>query len=148
MFLEPDEVNISVEARETLENYGSNYPDKLEILKSNCKNVILNARIYLIEMAKQFKQRFDFGDERLKFFSSISPYSFSCEYFRKLISSFKFLLEDKTELIERVYEKTTRTIKIKKEIREEDFDLEEFWISLLKKDKTIDCVKFVILLLC
>ena len=99
-------------------------------------------------MAKQIKQRFDFSDERLKFFSSISPYSFSCEYFRKLISSFKFLLEDKTELIERVYEKTTRTIKIKKEIREEDFDLEEFWISLLKKDKTIDCVKFVILLLC
>ena len=105
MFLEPDEVNIGVVAREKLENYGSYNPDKLDILnlKSCCNNVILNAWIYLIEMAKQIKQRFDFGDEHLKFFSSIFPYSFSCEYFRNLISSFKFLLEDKAGLMERVY---------------------------------------------
>ena len=57
MFLVPDEVNIGLVARETLENYGSNNPDKLDILtlKSNYNNVILNARIYLIKMAKQIK---------------------------------------------------------------------------------------------
>ena len=102
-------------------------------------------------MVKQINQRFDFADERLKFFSSISPYSFNLENFRKLLCSFKFLLGDKAELQERVYadyEIISRTFKAKRDLREDDFDIEEFWINLFKNDQKNECVKFVILLLC
>ena len=92
IFLELDKINIGVLAKETLENYEETNPDRLDpfTLKSNCNKVLINARIYLIEMAKQIRQCLDFNDERLKYSSALSPYSFCLEYFRRLICHFKF----------------------------------------------------------
>ena len=97
-------------------------------------------------MVKQINQRFDFADERLKFFSSISPYSFNLENFRKLLCSFKFLLGDKAELQERVYadyEIISRTFKAKRDLREDDFDIEEFWINLFKNDQKMTALNLL-----
>ena len=90
--------------KETLESYEETNPDRLDpfTLKSNCNKVLINARIYLIEMAKQIRERFDLNDERLKYFSALSPYSFCPEYFRRLICHFKFLVNDQPELQERI----------------------------------------------
>ena len=105
MFLDLKDVNIGVEASETLENYKTSNPDKLdkEVLKNKCNQLILDARKYLIEMAKQIKQRFNFNDESLKYLSCISPYSFNKEYFRKLINRFKHLLDDRIDLQEKIW---------------------------------------------
>ena len=54
-------------------------------------------------MANQVKQRFNFNEERSKHLSCISPYSFNKEYFRKLISNFKHLLNDHIDLEEKIW---------------------------------------------
>jgi hypothetical protein len=102
-------------------------------------------------MAKQIKQRFNFNDESLKYLSCISPYSFNKDYFRKLIMRFKHLLDDRTDLQEKIgieYEELIRTCNVDKNLREEDFDIEEFWIGIYKKNKKNECVRFIINLLC
>jgi hypothetical protein len=153
MFLPLEDVNIGVEASLNLENYMTANPDKLDqaILKNKYSQLILDARAYLIEMAKQIKQRCNFNDERLKHLSSISPYSFNKDYFRKLISSFKHLLDDRTDLQETIwieYDQIIRSYHVDPDLREEDFNIEKFWISIFKKNKNNECVKFILLILC
>ncbi len=153
MFLDLKDVNIGVKASETLENYKTSNPDKLdkEALQNKCNQLILDSRKYLIEMAKQIKQRFNFSDESSKYLSCISPYSFNIDYFRKLIKRFKHMLDDRTDLQEKIgieYEELIRTCNVDKNVREEEFDIEEFWISIYKKNKKNECVKFIINLLC
>ena len=82
-----EEINIGVVARNMLDDFISQNPEKLDksTIKSESTELFLNARNFIIEICVQIKKRVDFNDKILQSLSSISPATFDLMLFRNLI---------------------------------------------------------------